>query len=127
MAPDLTVEQVSALANEFVEAAASEKNEELGWGTSAYNVSKVLVSALGFAQQREFDNDSREDLIVNVVHPGYVDTDMSSHNGPLKPDEGADAPTYLAMLPPNEPNNPKGKYVWFNRNVVEWDKPVPDV
>jgi hypothetical protein len=25
-------------------------------------------------QQREFDKDSRQDLIANSVHPGYVDT-----------------------------------------------------
>ena len=59
-----------------------------GWPNSTYVVSKVGVSALTIIQQREFDRDSREDLIVNSVHPGYVDTDMSSHKGPLTIEEG---------------------------------------
>ena len=46
------------------------------------------MSALTRIQQRQFDQDSREDLIVNCVHPGYVDTDMTQHKGPLKIEEG---------------------------------------
>lgn len=42
-------------------------------------VSKVGVSALTRIQQRAFDADPREDLVVNCAHPGYVDTDMTSH------------------------------------------------
>ena len=30
-------------------------------------------------QQKDFDLDSRTDLVVNCCHPGYVDTDMTSH------------------------------------------------
>jgi carbonyl reductase 1 len=51
-------------------------------------VSKVAVSALSFIQQRAFNADSREDLVVNAVHPGYVDTDMTSHKGPLTIEQG---------------------------------------
>lgn len=54
-----------------------------GWPSSGYVVSKVGVSALTIIQQREFDRDSREDLIVNSVHPGYVDTDKTNYNGPF--------------------------------------------
>ncbi|XP_003745103.1 carbonyl reductase [NADPH] 1 [Galendromus occidentalis] len=120
-AKDLTIEQLNALMHEFVAAAKDGTHKEKGWGNSAYNASKVGVSALGFIHQRQFDEDSREDIIVNVVHPGYVDTDMSSHKGPLTPDQGADAATYLAMLPPKDPANPKGAYVWYTREVYPWD------
>lgn len=51
-------------------------------------MSKVAVSALTFIQQHAFDADPREDLVVNAVHPGYVDTDMTSHKGPLTIEEG---------------------------------------
>jgi NAD(P)-dependent dehydrogenase (short-subunit alcohol dehydrogenase family) len=51
-------------------------------------VSKVAVSAVTFIQQRAFDADPREDLVVNTVHPGYVDTDMTSHKGPLTIEQG---------------------------------------
>lgn len=119
--PDITLEELCGLMNEFVQAAKEGKNEEKGWGRSAYNVSKVGITVLSFIQQREFDADPREDLIVNAVHPGYVDTDMTSHKGPLTPDQGADAPTYLAMLPPNV-KSPKGEFVWNDRTVTPWDE-----
>ena len=50
-----------------------------GWPGSTYVVSKVGVSALTRIQHRAFLADSREDIVVNSCHPGYVDTDMTSH------------------------------------------------
>ena len=38
--------------------------------------------------QRKFDADTRPDLIVNCVNPGYVNTAMSSHKGHLTADQG---------------------------------------
>jgi Dehydrogenases with different specificities (related to short-chain alcohol dehydrogenases) len=69
-------------------AAKSGNHQAEGWSNSAYQVSKVGVSALSFIQQRAFDSDPREDLVVNAVHPGYVDTDMTSHRGPLTIEQG---------------------------------------
>lgn len=64
--------------------------EALGWPTSCYAVSKLGLCALTRIQQRQFDQDAREDLIVNAVHPGWVDTDMTRHRGVLKIEEGID-------------------------------------
>jgi len=69
-------------------AAKLGNHEAGGWPNSAYLVSKVGVSALSFIQQRAFDADPREDLVVNSVHPGYVDTDMTNHKGPLTIEQG---------------------------------------
>ena len=33
----------------------------------AYGVSKIGVTVMSFAQQREFDKDSRQDLVLNPV------------------------------------------------------------
>ena len=41
------------------------------------------IYSLSRIQQRMMDSDPREDIVVNHVHPGYVDTDMTSHKGPL--------------------------------------------
>jgi len=64
---------------------------KLGWphifGPS-YTISKIAISALTRIQQREFDLDSREDLVVNSVHPGYIKTDMTFNKGPLSVEEG---------------------------------------
>ena len=71
-------------------------------------MSKVGLTAATFVQQRLFNADKREDLIVNCCCPGLVATGMSSFRG--KPtDEGAITPLYLALLPENA-QGPKGKF-----------------
>ncbi|XP_021941630.1 carbonyl reductase [NADPH] 1-like [Zootermopsis nevadensis] len=123
--PTLTEDQLSDLMKQFIESATEGKHQQDGWPNSAYSVSKVAVSALTFIQQHAFDADPREDLVVNAVHPGYVDTDMTSHKGPLTIEEGADAAVYLALLPINV-KSPRGCYVWSNRDIVDWVKgPTP--
>jgi carbonyl reductase 1 len=83
-------------------------------------VSKVGVSALSRIQQREMDKARPDDgILINHVHPGYVDTDMTSHKGPLTTEQGADAATWLALLPQGE-NTLKGAYVWHDRKVLDW-------
>lgn len=51
-------------------------------------MSKVGLNALTRIQQRYFDQDPRPDLIVNSVHPGYVDTDMTKHLGGVPIEQG---------------------------------------
>ena len=48
---------------------------------------KIGWSALTRIQQREFLSDPREDIVVNHVHPGYVDTDLAAGRGylPISP------------------------------------------
>ena len=69
--------------------------------------------------QREIATDSREDIIVNACHPGYVDTDMTSHKGPLTIDQGAECPVYLALLPV-EDSAPRGQMFWNDCRQVDW-------
>lgn len=69
-------------------AAQTGNHEKLGWPNSTYVVSKIGLSALTRIQQRHFDSDSRADIVVNCCHPGYVDTDMTSHKGPLTIEQG---------------------------------------
>lgn len=46
------------------------------------------MSALTIIQQKAFNSDPQEDIVVNSVHPGYVATDMSSYKGPLTIEQG---------------------------------------
>ena len=115
--PNLTIPKLSELMDQFVKDAKEGKNIEVGWGNSAYVVSKVGVSALTIVQQREFDKEEpNRNISANSVHPGYVDTDMTRHKGPLTIEEGARAPLYLAL----EPHGLKGQYVWFDSTVKNW-------
>ncbi|XP_043263412.1 carbonyl reductase [NADPH] 1-like [Colletes gigas] len=116
----LTEEELDNIMHEFVEAAKTNTHLEKGWANSAYVASKVGVSALARVHQGMFNLDSREDIAVNSVHPGYVDTDMTSHKGPLTPDQGAEAPIFCALLPEN--TDIKGKYIWHDKSLVEWTK-----
>ena len=38
-----------------------------GWPDTCYGISKVGVTVMSIIQQREFESDSREDLVVNAV------------------------------------------------------------
>ncbi|KAE8736764.1 hypothetical protein FOCC_FOCC017782, partial [Frankliniella occidentalis] len=124
--PNLSVDELSELMQNYVTAAKNGNQEALGWGSGSYNVSKVGVSKLSFIQQAMFDKNGPEDVIVNAVHPGYVDTDMTSHKGPLTIEEGAAAAIYLSLLPQNIAQ-PRGAYIWHDKRVVDWTKPPPAV
>ncbi|XP_050053008.1 carbonyl reductase [NADPH] 1-like [Aphis gossypii] len=117
--PQLTVDELDALVRQFVDCAKAGDHAQAGWPTSAYTVSKVAVSALTSVQQRAFDADPRADIVVNSVHPGHVDTDMTDHKGPLTIEQGAEAPVYLSLLPPGE-SDVKGRYVWCDKTVKDW-------
>lgn len=117
----LTEEKLSVLMKKFVSDAKDGKTEANGWGNSAYAVSKVGVSALTFIQQKDFDADTRSGIVVNAVHPGYVDTDMTSHKGPLTIEQGAVAPIFAALQPLDD-TALKGKYIWYTKEVVDWYK-----
>jgi len=129
LASNLTEDEIGALMESFLESVKKGDYAERGWPTCSwlvYCVSKMGITALTRTQQRQFDQDSRQDIIVNSVHPGYVVTDMTKQTGTLSVEEGAAAPSWLAMLPKNA-DEPKGAYVWFNKEIVDWvNGPVPE-
>lgn len=119
---NLTEKGLCQLMQDYVDAVKRGDEGSLGWPTEvtpSYVVCKIGVSALACVQQRQFDQDSREDIVVNSAHPGYVDTDMSGHLGDLSPDQAAVAASWLATLPPNV-EEPRGGYVWFTKQIVDW-------
>ena len=52
---------------DFVNAAKCGDHKEKGWVESAYSVSEIGVNLITFAQQREFNRDSRQVIIVTPV------------------------------------------------------------
>ena len=73
------MDQLDGLMRDFVRSAEAGDHQAHGWPNSTYVVSKIGWSALSRIQQREMTGDKRKDIVVNHVHPGFVDTDMSSH------------------------------------------------
>ncbi|CAG2210735.1 CBR1 [Mytilus edulis] len=116
--PKITMDQLKALIQQFIDAAQTDSHQKQGFASSAYGMSKVGVTVMSFIQQRELNSDPREDIVVNACCPGYVDTDMSSHKGPKTIEQGADTPVYLAMLPSGT-TSPKGNYL-SDRTIKNW-------
>jgi len=83
------------------------------------------LSALTRIQNREMQNTrGKADIEINHVHPGYVDTDMTSHKGHLTPEQGAFAPLKLALSPPN--SGVTGRYFWYTGEEIDWVQgPIP--
>jgi len=102
------------------------KHVENGWPNSAYDVSKVAMSALTRINQREVDElRPKDNILINSVHPGWVKTDMAGQSGELTPEQGAVAPVWLALLPSNL-DSPRGGYVWKDKTIVDWvNGPTP--
>lgn len=116
----LTVADIDQFTEDYIQACRDNKRRGKGFPESAYKVSKAAEIALSFIQARELLS---RNILVNACHPGYVDTDMTSHKGPLTIEEGADTPIYLATLEGNEPN---GQFV-ARRKVVDWNVPYAGV
>ncbi|XP_023309721.1 carbonyl reductase [NADPH] 1 [Anoplophora glabripennis] len=119
---NLTIPDLNNLMEKFVKDAKEGKAKSEGW-RHAYFVSKVGLSALTFIQQRLFDKEQpNRNIAVNAVHPGYINTDLNNHQGPLTIEEGAKAPLYLALTA-----DFKGKYVWHDCKIVDWYGTIPSL
>jgi len=122
--PNLSVETLDGLMKNFVETAKAGTHGDHGWPDSTYVVSKIGWSALSRIQHRMLEDDPRGDIVVTHVHPGYVDTDMSSHRGTLTIDRGAESSVYAALLPPG--TDIRGAFLWHDCQVLDWvNGPMP--
>jgi len=72
--------------------------EGLG-GPGAYGVAKAALNAL----TRALPRDLPPGVKVNACCPGWVATRMGGSGAPLTPEEGADTPVWLALLPEDGP------------------------
>ena len=76
----------------------------------------MALIALTKTQAREMAASGKEDILVNCCCPGSVKTDMSGGRGNLTPDQGAETPVHIAMLPPGSPT---GEF-WKKVKVTAW-------
>jgi len=92
----LTEARLDEVLDTFLNDFKAGELEARGWPEhfSAYKVSKVTMNAYSRILARR-----HPELRVNCAHPGYVDTDMTIHSGPLTPEEGAANVVKVALLP----------------------------
>lgn len=82
-------------------------NLSSGWGSfaeglegpGAYGVAKAALNAL----TRALPRDLPPGVKVNACCPGWVATEMGGAEAPLTPEQGADTPVWLALLPEDGP------------------------
>lgn len=118
-ADDLTAEELDGIMEAFVAAAKEGRHEELGWANSAYVASKVGLSALTRVQHRRAERERPgQDIAINHIHPGMVQTGMSSGGGDRTPDQGAQSALFAATLPPG--TDVRGKFVNEDATLLDW-------
>ncbi|XP_010868816.2 carbonyl reductase 1-like [Esox lucius] len=116
---ELSEEDLCLLMGEFVNAAKQGNHQAQGWPDSAYGTTKIGVTVLSRIQAHILTKTRPDDgILLNACCPGWVRTDMTSDNGPKSPEEGAQTPTYLALLPEGA-KEPHGQLVW-DKTVQEW-------
>ena len=115
----ITEEELVGLMNKFVEDTKKGVQEKEGWPKSAYGVSKIGVTVLSRIHARKLNEQRKGDkILLNACCPGWVRTDMAGPKATKSPEEGAETPVYLALLPPNA-EGPHGQFVQ-EKQVEQW-------
>ncbi len=73
----------------------------MGASGLAYRVSKAAVNAVTRVLAAEVEG---ENILVNTMHPGWINTDMGGPKAPGTAAEGADTAVWLATLPDGGPS-----------------------
>ncbi|XP_060896335.1 carbonyl reductase [NADPH] 1-like [Labrus mixtus] len=116
---DITEEELSGLMQTFIDGAKKGEHKQGGWPDTAYGVSKTGLTALSIILARRLSKERPNDgILLNACCPGWVRTDMAGPKAPKSPEEGAETPVYLALLPPGA-TEPHGKFV-SDKTVQTW-------
>nr|CAB3228059.1 carbonyl reductase [NADPH] 1-like [Phallusia mammillata] len=115
---EITEEELSSYMNAFVEFAQQGTHREHGYPETAYGVSKIGVTVLTKIQARLLRQQGKNNILVNSCCPGWVKTDMGGPRAGRTPQQGAETPVYLALLPDGA-KEPHGEFV-YDKKVQVW-------
>jgi NAD(P)-dependent dehydrogenase (short-subunit alcohol dehydrogenase family) len=79
----------------------------------AYRLSKLALNGITLILA---DSVKGKNILVNAVHPGWVQTDMGSPEAPLTVEKGAETIVWLATLPDD---GPRGG-LFYDRKAMRW-------
>ncbi|XP_053772886.1 carbonyl reductase [NADPH] 1 [Desmodus rotundus] len=115
----ISEQELVGLMNKFVEDTKNGVHEKEGWPNTAYGVSKIGVTVLSRIHARNLSEHRGGDkILLNACCPGWVRTDMAGPKATKSPEEGAETPVYLALLP-SEAEGPHGQFV-LEKKVQQW-------
>ncbi|XP_055470926.1 carbonyl reductase [NADPH] 1 isoform X2 [Psammomys obesus] len=115
----ITEQELVELMNKFVGDTKKGVHSQEGWPNSAYGVTKIGVTVLSRIHARTLSQQRRGDkILLNACCPGWVRTDMAGPKATKSPEEGAETPVYLALLPPDA-EGPHGQFV-SEKKVEQW-------
>ncbi|XP_075399484.1 carbonyl reductase [NADPH] 1 [Tenrec ecaudatus] len=115
----ITEEELVALMNKFIEDTKKGVHQKEGWPNTAYGVSKIGVTVLSRIYARNLSAQRPGDkILLNACCPGWVRTDMAGPKATKSPEEGAETPVYLALLP-SDAEGPHGQFV-MEKKVEQW-------
>jgi len=114
----ITEKQLCERMEEFIKYAQKGTHTEHGYPNTAYGVSKIGVTVLTIIQARQLQKQEKNTILVNCCCRGWVCTDMAGAKAPKTPDQVAETPVFLAMLPPGT-TEPNGKFL-FDKTVRPW-------
>ena len=121
----ITEEELVGLMNKFVEDTKNGLHTKEGWPDTralTYGVSKMGVTVLSRIHARKLSEQRRGDrILLNACCPGWEKTDMGGPTAIKSPEEGAETPVYLALLPSNA-KGPHGEFV-MEKKVEQWRPP----
>uniref|UniRef100_A0A2K6F5J2 Carbonyl reductase (NADPH) n=1 Tax=Propithecus coquereli TaxID=379532 RepID=A0A2K6F5J2_PROCO len=110
---NITEEELVGLMNGFVEDNKKEVHQKEGWPSTIGVTVLSRIQARKLSEQRKGDK-----ILLNACCPGWVRTDMAGPKATKSPEEGAETPVYLALLPPDA-EGPHGQFI-SEKRVEQW-------
>ena len=120
--PDLTEPELDRLVLQYQDSCSAFRNNfsQAGWPQCAYTVSKVAVNAYTRILQGQLEEEGRENVVVNSIHPGSRHSKISQES-PLTATDAAKSVIAVALLA-HPCEHPRGKFFWHDLQIIEWDQ-----
>ncbi|KAK2500635.1 hypothetical protein MC885_019310 [Smutsia gigantea] len=119
----ITEEELVGLMNKFVEDTKNGVHLEEGWPhmiIANYAVTKLGITVLSRIQARKLSEQRKADkILLNSCCPGWVRTNLGGPKALKSPEEGAETPVYLALLP-SDADGPHGQFI-MEKKVEQWE------
>lgn len=109
---ELTIAELDTLVSDFIADISVGNEFTPKWPSTCYGFSKLAIIAFNKILAKQYPT-----ILNNTCCPGYCDTDMTSHQGPRPPSEGAKTAVLLSLL--DESKTTTGEF-WKDEAPIDW-------